>query len=246
MTTDNSANNDVTKTASMNCCKYSVCITNYNSIDTIRDSMESIFKQLNSSFEIVVCDNCSNDGSREVLQEYAQNGRIKLIVERSSRGKGRQIAFENSVGEYIISGLDTDDKVTGAFRTFLAIYHKEYEGYMLSVGTIHIIPRQLVHEIGGWRDLKWGEDIDFHKRAKVLKKQFELQYSLLLVERGHNKRSFTARLSEMYNASLCSYKMGISTVEQVKMSFWFHRPIALGIAVFALINFKRKKLEVLE
>ena len=62
--------------------KYSVCITNYNSIDTIRESMKSIFNQLNESFEIVVCDNCSKDGSKEILQEYARRGKIKLVVER--------------------------------------------------------------------------------------------------------------------------------------------------------------------
>jgi glycosyltransferase involved in cell wall biosynthesis len=223
--------------------KYSVCITNYNSIDTIRGSMESIFNQLDDRFEIVVCDNCSNDGSKEILQGFAEKGRIKLIVERSSRGKGRQIAFNNSTGKYIISGLDTDDKLKQDFQIFLKIYHRYYEGEMLSAKTIHIIPRKLVGEIGGWRDLKYGEDVDFHKRAKSSGKQHELEYPLILIQRGHNKRTILEKFSEMLNASRCWYRIGKSVSDQVKMSFLLHKPIVLVFAVTALIECKSRGIQ---
>ena len=223
--------------------KYSVCITNYNSIDTIRESMLSIFNLLNDSFEIVVCDNCSNDGSKEVLQEYAQKGKIKLVVERSSRGKGRQIAFENSTGKYIISGLDTDDKLKQDFLIFLNVYHRYYEGEMLSAGTIHVIPRKLVKEIGGWRDLKYGEDVDFHKRAKSSGRQHELEYPLILVQRGHNKRTLMEKGSEMLNASRCWYRIGKSVSDQVKMSFLLHKPIVMVFAVSTLIECKVRRVQ---
>ena len=224
--------------------KYSVCITNYNSIDTIRASIESILNQLNGNFEIVVCDNYSSDGSREILQEYARKEKIKLLVERSSRGKGRQLAFKNSKGKYIISGVDTDDKLLPAFRKFLNIYHKCHEGYMLSAGTIHIIPRQLVEEIGGWRDMKWGEDVDFHKRAKSLSRQHEFEYPLVLVERGNNKRGLTDRISEIYYASQCSYRIGKSVSDQVKVAPSVHfKPIVLVIAVVARLVCKCKGVQ---
>ena len=225
--------------------KYSICITNFNSITTIKESMESIFKQINSSFEIVVCDNYSNDGSREILQQYARKGKIKLVVERSSRGKGRQIAFENSTGKYIISGVDTDDRLKPTFQKFLSIYHREHEGYMLSAGTIHIIPRQLVEEIGGWRDLTYFEDYDFHERAKSLGRQHELEYPLVLVERGRHKRNFTARVSERYNASLCAFRSGISLHDEVKISSGFYKPIALVFAVSARVACKCRHVQKL-
>ena len=196
--------------------------------------MRSIFDQLNGNFEIIVCDNSSNDGSKEVLQEYARKGRIRLIVERSSRGKGRQIAFENSTGKYIISGIDTDDKLKPTFQEFLNIYHRDHEGFMLSAGTIHIIPRQLVEEIGGWRDLKWGEDVDFHKRAKSLMRQHEFKHPLILVERGNNKRGFTERLSEIYYGSQCAYRIGEGVSDQVKIAPRArYKPIVLVVAVVA-------------
>ena len=50
--------------------------------------------------------------------------------------------------------------------------------------------------------------MDFHRRAKSLGRQHEFGYPLVLVERGNNKRSFTDRVSEKFNASLCSYRIG--------------------------------------
>jgi glycosyltransferase involved in cell wall biosynthesis len=235
---------DITMEIEIQRPKYSVCITNYNSIDTIRGSMESIFHELNASFEIVVCDNCSNDGSREILQEYAKKGKIKLVVEKSSRGQGRQIAFENSIGKYVISGVDTDDTLKPAFQKFLRIYHRSHEGYMLSASTIHIIPRKLVEEIGGWRDLKYGEDVDFHKRAKSLGRQHEFEYPLVLVERGNNKRGFIDRLAEIYYGSQSAYRIGKSISNQVKMAPGVrNKPIVLVVAVVTLVECKCKHIQ---
>ena len=226
-----------------NAAIYSICITNYNSIDTIKSSMESIFRQVNSAFEIVVCDNFSNDGSQGILKEYAQNGKINLIVKRSSRGKGRQIAFENSIGKYIISGVDTDDRLKNAFHSLISIYHRNHEGYMLSADTIHIIPRDIVSEIGGWRDLNWGEDVDFCRRAKSLGKQHELGFSIDLVDRGDNKRSLLFRLKERYESSKSYYQIGKSVSDQVKMAIWFQKPVILLLAIFTSFVCNARKIK---
>jgi glycosyltransferase involved in cell wall biosynthesis len=205
--------------------------------------MESIINQLKGNFEIVVCDNCSNDGSREILQDYAQKGKIKLIVERSSRGKGRQTAFENSTGQNIISGVDTDDILKPAFREFLDIYQRDHEGYMLSSHTIHIIPRALVEEIGGWKDLQYFEDVDFVQRAESIGKKHELNDELVLVERGKNKRAFTYRIMERYNAAICAYRIGKSVFIEVKSSEWFLKPIILVVALRAAVVCKLKHIK---
>ena len=49
---------------------YSICITNYNSNDSIRPSIKSIYPLLvDEKFETVVVDNFSNDGSFEYLSD---------------------------------------------------------------------------------------------------------------------------------------------------------------------------------
>ena len=54
---------------------YSICITNFNSKNTLKRCLDSIICQIDSNFEIIISDNFSNDGSAEILEEYAQTGR---------------------------------------------------------------------------------------------------------------------------------------------------------------------------
>ena len=60
--------------------------------------------------EFIVCDSRSIDGIPEILNEYHSFFReFKIISKKCSRGVGRQMAFENSSGKYIIQiDLDLD------------------------------------------------------------------------------------------------------------------------------------------
>lgn len=189
--------------------KYSVCITNYNTGRTIRESLKSLLSQLDSSFEVVVCDNCSNDGSGEILSEYARAGKLSLIVQKSTRGRGRQIAFEHSNGDYILSGFDMDDTFRATIKDILSLYHEKHEGYMLSFLTVHIIPRAIVEEVRGWKDIQRYEDVEFSRRVQRIRK---LHYfgdpSALIMKKGHPKRDFLHSLREMYTGYETRYRMG--------------------------------------
>lgn len=100
--------------------KLTVTITNYNQKDYIEDAVDSILKQeLDYSYEILIGDDGSTDGSWELLQEkYGDNDNIKMyrmsrddsIKEFSNWRHVRLICFllKRSRGEYI-SILDGDD-----------------------------------------------------------------------------------------------------------------------------------------
>ena len=223
--------------------KYSICITNYNARYTLRQCLESVLYQIDSDFEVVVSDNYSTDGSREILEEYARNGKINLIIEHSNRGRGRQIAFENSKGDYIISGIDTDDVIKPVLKDVLRLYHEKHEGYMLSYGTIHIIPRYLVIAIGGWRDLQWGEDVDFAFRIESMGKiHYFPDVARVVGKKGSLKRGFLSRVRYRYLYYQCRYKIGLSVLDDLKAAYWYTRPIELLIAIFALAVIKLKRV----
>jgi glycosyltransferase involved in cell wall biosynthesis len=227
--------------------KYSICITNYNAKDTLSQCLESVFSQIASDFEVVVCDNFSTEGSREILEEYAKKGKIKLIIEHSSRGKGRQIAFENSIGNYIISGIDTDDVIKPVLRDVLRLYHEKHEGYMLSFGTIHIIPRHLVIAVGGWRDLQWGEDVDFTKRiAFIGKSHYFPDASRIVEKKGSLKMGFLHRIRERYVYYQCRYRIGLSIFDDLRKDSWHKRPVEFFIVLFALAMAKLRRLKKFE
>jgi len=204
--------------------------------------MESVLSQMDSDFEVVVSDNFSTDGSREILEEYAKNGKIKLIIEYSNRRRGRQIAFENSKGDYIITGIDTDDVIKPVLKDVLRLYHEKHEGYMLSYGTIHIIPRHLVITIGGWRDLQWGEDVDFAKRIESMGKiHYFPDVERIVGKKGTLKRGFLRRVREGYLGYQCRYKIGFDILDEVKADHWYKRPLQIYIAIFALFVIKLKR-----
>ncbi len=226
--------------------KYSVCITNFNAKNSLRSCLDSVLSQINSEFEVVVCDGCSTDGSLEILQEYARDGKIKLIIERSGRGKGRQIAFQNSAGNYILSGIDTDDVIKPVLKDVLKLYHEEHEGYMLSYGTFHIIPRYIVDAIGGWKDIQWGEDVDFFKRVEKLGKLHYFVDQSHIIEKGHMRRGPFHRLRENYAFYQCRYRIGKSIIEAARSHPWYLQPLQFFVAFIALTVAKLKRLHKFE
>jgi glycosyltransferase involved in cell wall biosynthesis len=180
---------------------YSICITNSNTVESVKQSLESILAQVDDRFEIIVVDNCSDDGSLEILREY-QDKRLKLIVEKCSRGLGRQTAIRNSRGKYIISHMDMDDVFKRNLARLLQIYHTHLEGYMLvaqrdarayAQAGIMIAPRELIDRIGGYRDLNYLEDRELFSRAAQLGYFRFLKYFPMVGQRI-KKRKFYLRV----------------------------------------------------
>jgi glycosyltransferase involved in cell wall biosynthesis len=159
--------------------KYSVCMTCFNEVATARESLNSLLGQLGENFEVVVVDNFSADGTYQVLREFERSHGVKVIQRRCSRGLGRQLAFENASGEYIIANLDLDDIFLPVLNEVVTRYHEKVGGKLLTVynstpppemgerwvQNITIGPRELIASLGGWRDLNVFEDWDIWSRA---------------------------------------------------------------------------------
>jgi len=168
--------------------RYSICITVFNESRNLRKSLGSILSQVDNSFQILIVDSESTDGTSEILAEMAlKYSSIKVIETKCTRGRGRQIAFENSTGQFIIANMDMDDEFNQALRPLLDLYHLACEGDLLWVrslpemqdsgslvrqvrpnewgGGIIIAPRALIDGLGGWKDLQRFEDLELAGRA---------------------------------------------------------------------------------
>lgn len=154
--------------------EFSVCATTYNNASRLRICLDSIIDALaDSDFEIVIVDNYSTDGTYEIIQDYARRYcNIKVFRFKCSRGLGRQLAFKNSSGRYIIT-IDTDTEYhSKKFRRFLVSYMKTELKDSKAVkfwgssgwSSLGIHPRRLVEKVDGWRDYNVGEDTDFLAR----------------------------------------------------------------------------------
>lgn len=89
----------------------SVVMPAYNARPYIEAAICSLKEQTYSSWELVVVDDCSDDGTSELLRELArEDDRIHPIFNENNRGAaaGRNAALERCTGKYI-AFLDADD-----------------------------------------------------------------------------------------------------------------------------------------
>jgi len=177
---------------------YSICITHYNNAATVRRSLDSVLSQLDERFEVVVVDNFSDDGSKEILEEYARTGKITTLVEkRCSRGLGWQTAVETSRGKYSIVDLDMDDEFRPLLGSLLRFYHEKCEGLLLAAvadlqspwsKNVTIGPRALILELGGWPDVQLYEHSNLWGKAARRGVYRWTAFSMLAAEGGHPER----------------------------------------------------------
>ena len=91
--------------------KISVIVPVYNVGKTLGKCLDSLILQTFKDIEIICVDDCSTDGSADILEEYSKKDqRIKILHNSSNQGLGltRNHGVEYATGEYI-HFLDSDD-----------------------------------------------------------------------------------------------------------------------------------------
>ncbi|MUG91291.1 glycosyltransferase [Scytonema sp. UIC 10036] len=118
--------------------KISVCIPTFNRMNLLPYAIESVLKQTYQDFELIVCDDGSQDNTPNVMSQYTDS-RIQYIRHSQNIGKSNnmQSGFNAATGEYFIK-FDDDDRLTPEFlsRT-VAILDRDYS--IDFVGTDHWI-----------------------------------------------------------------------------------------------------------
>lgn len=93
--------------------KVSVCVVTYNQEKYIRQCLQSIVDQVTDfDFEVIVADDCSTDGTRAIVREFAEKypGVVKPIFHNKNIGAYKNFVFihEQGTGEYA-AHMDGDD-----------------------------------------------------------------------------------------------------------------------------------------
>ena len=93
--------------------KVSIGLAVFNGERYLREALDSILAQTFTDFELIICDNCSTDGTVEICKAYAESDpRISLHLSERNRGAAWNFnrAFEYSRGKYFRWAAH-DDKV---------------------------------------------------------------------------------------------------------------------------------------
>ncbi len=84
--------------------KVTVITPNYNHARYLPQRLESILNQTFQDFELIILDNASTDNSREVIQSYTSDPRVRAIFNETNNGSAfRQwnLGLSHAKGEYI-------------------------------------------------------------------------------------------------------------------------------------------------
>ncbi len=89
---------------------FSVVIPTYNRADLILETLETVFAQTYTNYEVLVVDNCSTDTTREILQPLIDAQKIRYICNEKNyeRAYSRNVGMANASGDFLTL-LDSDD-----------------------------------------------------------------------------------------------------------------------------------------
>ena len=153
--------------------KISICIVNKNSEGTIEQSLRSVLKQIDETYEVVIVDE-SSDKSREIIDklilEYPKL--IKPIYlakeEMGNIGQARSRSISEASGEYCIMHIDCDDIWQPHIRDFVAVFLQIeklfHKNFLLAGQQINMARRDFLISVGSYQPIEHGEDRDLWMR----------------------------------------------------------------------------------
>lgn len=143
----------------------SFCTTNYNCAHVLEKHLESIYSIFDEDrFEYIVVDNISKDGSVQILDSFAQSHRnVKVLSKKCTMGRGRQLAFSESTGRFIVV-VDTDTVYFPIARDLVDKYLSQYPQFAVQAKLFGIFPREIWETVGGRGNFNTGEDFEMWMR----------------------------------------------------------------------------------
>lgn len=106
---------------------FSIVIPTYNREKLILKTLDTVFAQTYTRYEVIVVDNCSTDGTSRVLEPFIAEGRIRFFQHDKNyeRAKSRNTGMENARGDFL-TFLDSDDYMYPDNLADAASYIKEH------------------------------------------------------------------------------------------------------------------------
>lgn len=180
--------------------KISVIMSTFNSENNIKDSVQSIVNQNFKDFEFLIVDDCSSDGTYNVLKEFEfKDKRIKVFKNDTNIGLTKSLnkLLKHSKGKYIARQDDDDLSFENRFSLqYDLLENSQYRictsrAKILNTNTLrprlaHIFPQKLTIKyknpfIHGTLmiEKKLFEDIGFYNEDFYLAQDYKLFFDLI-------------------------------------------------------------------
>lgn len=83
----------------------SIVFTSYNHKEFLRQAVDSLLAQTYRNFELIIIDDCSTDGSQQILLEYENVANVKLFLREKNSGsyvKASNFGAAQAKGKYLL------------------------------------------------------------------------------------------------------------------------------------------------
>jgi glycosyltransferase involved in cell wall biosynthesis len=77
--------------------KVSIAMATYNGMPYIQDQLFSIKQQTHQPNELIICDDCSSDGTVEFCEEFSKYAPFKVLIQRNEENLGYSKNFEKAL-----------------------------------------------------------------------------------------------------------------------------------------------------
>lgn len=167
----------------------SIIIVNYNTKELLLNTIRSIFSFSSSfSFEVIVVDNASIDGSQEAVRQNFPNVLLIELNENIGFGRANNVGAKEANGDFLFFLNSDTIFLNNALDFFINFYQKNKE---LKIGCIGAF---LLDE-----DLKLGHSFGvFPTPNYILKDAFLRLTKLSLILKNNDKKEFLSFLNVDY------------------------------------------------
>ncbi len=133
-------------------------------------SIKSIYRigeDLGRDFEVIVSHNPVPEELQPEIRKLRKRYRNLVFLEDSldSIGQGKKTAFEYGTGKFVVpfnTQISYPIRYSDVLHNFLRFKLKR-----LYYSELPLVSRDIVSEVGGWRNLSSGEDIDLYSRISI-------------------------------------------------------------------------------
>lgn len=178
--------------------KVSIIIPVYNVEKYLKQCLDSVINQTLMDIEVICIDDCSTDGSLEILREYAlRDERIIVLCQKNNQGQGvaRNQGIEKAKGEYIMF-LDPDDwyDLRACERAYKQI--KQNNNDVVMFGFSEYIEKKEDYQNGSWRLEPFKDYYNISNiNLKTLKNYIKSVYSVTQIYSRHFLNANNIRFS---------------------------------------------------
>jgi len=123
--------------------KVDVLLATYNGEKYIKEQIESILNQTYQNIQIIISDDCSKDGTREILKEYETIDKIKVFYQEKNLGYVKNFEFLLNQVENDLYMLADQDDVWKKEKIEKTVQKLKEENLDLVFGDLEVVDKNL-------------------------------------------------------------------------------------------------------